>query len=128
MDAGRDSGVDARRLWGCAIQHEEVRGDRAESGDENWELILSEHWMMNGIRPTPERGLLLTDRTTSGREDRLFATSSIVKLWIAAIRRTNENNANEPVQLIPMPAALLAFRLRSSLGCQKRVGIPDRGR
>jgi len=32
------------------------------------------------------------------------------------------------VQLIPMPAALLAFRLRSSLGCQKQVGIPDRGR
>jgi len=35
---------------------------------------------------------------------------------------------NGPVQLIPMPSALLAFRLRSSLGCQKQVGIPDRGR
>jgi hypothetical protein len=27
-----------------------------------------------------------------------------------------------------MPAALLAFRLRSSLGCQKQVGIGDAGR
>ena len=32
------------------------------------------------------------------------------------------------MQLIPVPAALLAFRLRSSLGCQKQAGIPDRGR
>lgn len=29
---------------------------------------------------------------------------------------------------IPMPAALLACRLRSSLGCQKQVGIGHRGR
>jgi len=35
---------------------------------------------------------------------------------------------NGPVQLIPMPSALLAFRLQSRLGCQKQVGIPDRGR
>ena len=32
------------------------------------------------------------------------------------------------MQLIPMPSALLARRLRSSLWCQKQVGIPDRGR
>ena len=36
--------------------------------------------------------------------------------------------ANEPVDLIPMPAALLACRLRSSLGCQKQVGIGHWGR
>jgi len=32
------------------------------------------------------------------------------------------------MQLIPMPSALLARRLRSRLWCQKQVGIPDRGR
>jgi len=36
--------------------------------------------------------------------------------------------ANEPVDLIPMPAALLAFRLRSRLGCQKQAGIGHWGR
>jgi len=36
--------------------------------------------------------------------------------------------ANEPVDLIPMPAALLACRLRSRLGCQKQVGIGHWGR
>jgi len=32
------------------------------------------------------------------------------------------------MDLIPMPSALLAFRLRSRLGCQKQVGIVPRGR
>ena len=36
--------------------------------------------------------------------------------------------ANEPMELIPVPSALLARRLRSRLGCQKRAGIPHRGR
>jgi len=45
------------------------------------------------------------------------------------IHRNQEwKSPNRPVQLIPMPSALLAFRLRSRLGCQKQVGIPDRGR
>ncbi|MFA6271449.1 MAG: hypothetical protein WC657_09700 [Candidatus Paceibacterota bacterium] len=35
---------------------------------------------------------------------------------------------NEPMDRIPMPAALLACRLLSSLGCQKQVGIGHRGR
>ena len=120
--------MDARRLRGRPIRDEEAHGDRAESSDEKLEMNPSEHWMTTGIRPFTELGLLPTDRTTSGREDRPFATSSIVKLRIDAICKTNEKNANEPVQLIPMPSALLAFRLRSSLGCQKQVGIPDRGR
>jgi len=127
-EAGRDSGVDAQRLWGCPIRDEEGRGDRAESSDENWELILSEHWMRTEIRPTTERELLPTDSATSGTDDLPFATSSIVKLQIDAIRKKNEKNANEPMHLIPMPSALLTFRLRGSLGCQKRVGIGDRGR
>ena len=60
----------------------------------------SEHWMMRGIRPFTELGLLPTDRTTSGREDRPFATSSIVKLRIDAFRKKNEKNANEPMHLL----------------------------
>jgi len=32
------------------------------------------------------------------------------------------------MQLIPVPSGLLARRLRSRLWCQKRAGIPDRGR
>jgi len=36
--------------------------------------------------------------------------------------------ANEPMDRITMPAALLARRLRSSLWCQKRVVIGHRGR
>jgi len=35
---------------------------------------------------------------------------------------------NEPMHLTPMPSALLARRLRSSLWCQKQVGASDRGR
>ena len=127
-DAGRDSGADTRRLRGCPIQHDEFRDDRPESSDENREMNLSEHWMTTGIRPSTELGLLPTDKATSGREDRLFATSSIVKLRIDAIRRKNENNANEPMHLIPMPSALLTFRLRGSLGCQKQAGCGDWGR
>jgi len=38
-----------------------------------------------------------------------------------------QNNA-KPIELIPMPSALLACRLRSRLGCQKQVGIGHRGR
>jgi len=37
-------------------------------------------------------------------------------------------NANEPMELIPVPSALLARRLRSRLGCQKQAGIAHRGR
>ena len=40
----------------------------------------------------------------------------------------NGNNANEPIDLTPMPSALLARRLRSSLWCQKQVGAGHRGR
>jgi len=40
----------------------------------------------------------------------------------------NKNKPNRAMQLIPMPSALLARRLRSRLWCQKQVGIPDRGR
>jgi len=127
-DAGRDSGADTRRLWGCPIRDEEAHSDRAESSDEKLEMNLSEHWMMRGIRPTTELGILPTDRTTSGREDHSFATSSIVNLRIDAFRRENEKNANGPVQLIPMPSALLARRLRSSLWRQKQVVIGHRGR
>ena len=39
-----------------------------------------------------------------------------------------QNKANEPMELIPVPAALLARRLRSRLWCQKRAGIPHRRR
>jgi len=39
-----------------------------------------------------------------------------------------QNIANEPVDLIPVPSGLLAFRLRSKLWCQKQVGASDRGR
>jgi len=35
---------------------------------------------------------------------------------------------NEPMDLTPMPSALLARRLRSSLWCQKQVGAGHRGR
>ena len=127
-DAGRDSGVDAQRLRGRPIQHDEFRDDRSRSSDENREMNLSEHWMVRGIRPFTELGLLPTDRATSGREDRPFATSSIVNLRIDVLRRKNEKNANEPMHLIPMPSALLACRLLGRLGCQKQVGIGDRGR
>jgi len=37
-------------------------------------------------------------------------------------------NANGAVELIPVPAGLLARRLRGRLWCQKRAGIPHRGR
>ena len=37
-------------------------------------------------------------------------------------------NANRAMDRITMPAALLAFRLRSRLGCQKQVVIGHRGR
>jgi hypothetical protein len=43
-------------------------------------------------------------------------------------KRMKTKMANEPMDRIPMPAALLAFRLRSRLGCQKQVGIGHRGR
>jgi len=36
--------------------------------------------------------------------------------------------ANEPMDLTPMPAALLSRRLRSRLWCQKQVGAGHRGR
>ena len=35
--------------------------------------------------------------------------------------KLKEYMANEPVDLLPMPSALLAFRLRSRLGCQKQA-------
>jgi hypothetical protein len=35
----------------------------------------------------------------------------------------NENNPNESVHRIPVPSGLLAFRLRSRLGCQKQAGM-----
>jgi len=34
---------------------------------------------------------------------------------------------NRPMDLTPMPSALLVFRLRSRLWCQKQAAIPDRG-
>ena len=40
----------------------------------------------------------------------------------------NRKYANGPMELIPVPAALLARRLRSKLGCQKQVGAGNRGR
>ena len=35
--------------------------------------------------------------------------------------------ANKRIRLIPIPEALLAFRLRSRLGCQNQEGIGHRG-
>jgi hypothetical protein len=40
----------------------------------------------------------------------------------------HDDVVNGPMLLIPMPAALLARRLRSILWRQKQVGIPERGR
>jgi len=37
-------------------------------------------------------------------------------------------SANRAVEVIPVPAGLLARRLRGRLWCQKRAGIPHRGR
>ena len=45
-----------------------------------------------------------------------------------AFMPTKAKMANGPMQLVTMPSALLAFRLRSRLGCQKQVGASDRGR
>jgi len=39
-----------------------------------------------------------------------------------------KNRSNGPVQLIPMPSALLSQILREQDLRQKQVGIPDRGR
>ena len=37
-------------------------------------------------------------------------------------------HSNEPMDLTTIPAGLLAFRLRSRLGCQKQVVAGHRGR
>jgi hypothetical protein len=39
----------------------------------------------------------------------------------------NKIMRNEPMELIPVPAALLARRLRRRLCCQKQAGMPHRG-
>jgi len=51
--------------------------------------------MTTGIRPFTEQGLLPTDRATSERDDRPFATSSIVKLRIDAFRKVNEEKCEQ---------------------------------
>jgi len=54
--------------------------------------------------------------------------SQETQVCFSIARPTIKNRPNGPIDLIPMPSALLACRLRSSLGCQKQVGIGHRGR
>jgi len=58
-------------------------------------MNLREHWMMTGIRPLTERGLLPSGRATSGREDRLFATSRIANLRIDVFCKMNEGKCEQ---------------------------------
>lgn len=51
---------------------------------------------------------------------------SLVTAFVYAAHKNKK--ANEPINLTTMPSALLAFRLRSSLGCQKQVVAGHRGR
>jgi len=86
-DADRDSGVDIRRLWGRPIRDDESRDDRTGSSDENREMKLSEHWMTSGIRLQSERGILPTDRATSGTGDRPFATAELsICEWTPSVK------------------------------------------
>jgi len=55
----------------------------------------------------------------------------ITSLSLSTLRTQTEMKAkkpNGPMELIPVPAALLARRLRSRLWCQKQAGIAHRGR
>ena len=95
--------------------------------DTNRETISSEHMPPSEIRPVSRRRYCHPSygrsypRHTKAIQRRASIFNSITSEQCA-------KNANERIHLIPMPAALLAFRLRSSLGCQKQVGIGYRGR
>jgi len=58
----------------------------------------------------------------------LIPTSLMTNYFEKKWQRRHEQKANEPMGLTTIPAGLLAFRLRSRLGCQDQVVAGHRGR
>ena len=118
-----------------------VLGQKAGPGSD--ECLTSRHPGPSGSWPDSPRGFIRQDSVSSqtGNYPTAPVESLPARLLMACFLSHQSARLSRPrlpsnssssrtsyPQLIPMPAALLARRLRSSLWCQKQVGIPDRGR
>jgi hypothetical protein len=118
-------------LQGRAIQPRDIEMTAPLPCDAHRETIPSEHVSPSEIRPVSRRRYCLSScghpgpRHTKPIQRRASIFNSMTSEQCA-------KNANEPMQLIPVPsglsAYLLLFPLRGQEECRKQAGIPDRGR
>jgi hypothetical protein len=108
------------------------RSTRSTRPDLRWVGHSSRSSAVSGTSP-PSRADG-SDPAGSNKPDTPAAASRTPKAVAGAISQNqtefkrNKIKPNEPVDLIPVPSGLLAFRLWSRLGCQKQAGIGHWGR
>jgi len=124
-----ESDADRQEIWRSATLNRTTEALKAEYPETGFTTTVAmdrgDSFHRNNI---PESRLdMISGIPIPARSNRRRMRPETQARWYATPDREGKS-ANRPMQLIPVPAGLLARRLRGRLWCQKRAGIPHRGR
>ena len=124
-----ESDADRQEIWRSAMLDRITEAPQAEYLEAGFTATAALDRRASGHgNNIPEARLeMISGNPIPARSDRRPMRAKKQTRWNATLDREGKS-ANRPMQSIPVPAGLLARRLRGRLWCQKRAGIPDRGR
>ena len=114
-------------MAGRGLKSKELAATAAPARAAHLEMIPSEHWMSVGVRPAAE-GISRNLWIGSKRAVNAIKKSASPRIIHLPCHVREEDDANRPMDRIPMPAALLSHILLTQAVRQKQVGIGHRGR